>query len=353
MELAVSAVEGRLAEVLPALESFLTKSAGARTVRTIEARPLSGGAIQENWLLTVDVTGGAFDGRQELVLRTDASTAVAASLPRAQEFAVHRAAWQAGVTVAEPLWLCEDPAVLGRVFYVMRRVAGEALGRRVVADTTLGGDRSALAERLGRELARLHTITPPHPDLSFLKMPAPDAARGAVTLCRAYLDALGVPRPGLEWGLRWCETHAPPPGEVVLVHQDFRTGNYMVDDTGLTAILDWEFCAWGDPMSDLGWFCAKCWRFGRDDLEAGGIATRESFYRGHEDESGRRVDPDWVAYWEVMAHLRWAVIALQQGARTAADAHVSLELNLTGRLFPPALELAVLEATPPASWADI
>lgn len=347
----MSTGQSRLAGVPPALDSFLARSAGAQTARTVEMRPLSGGAIQENWLLAVDFVGGAFDGRQDLVLRTDAPTAVGASLPRVHEFAVQRAAWQAGVTVAEPLWLCTDTAVFGRVFYVMRRVAGEALGRRVVADTDLGGDRSVLAGRLGRELARLHTITPPRADLAFLKLPAPDAARGAVTTCRAYLDVLGLPQPGLEWGLRWCEKYAPPPGEIVLVHQDFRTGNYMLDDSGLAAILDWEFATWGDPMSDIGWFCARCWRFGRDHLEAGGIATREPFYRGYEAESGRRVDPDRVAYWELLAHIRWAVIALQQGRRTAAGGEASLELGLTGRLFPPELELAVLEATPPARWA--
>ena len=348
----MSGAESRLAAAKPALDAFLARAAGAQAAETIQVRPLSGGAIQENWLLIVDFSGGAWDGRHELVLRTDAPTAVATSLSRAHEFAVQRAAWQAGVTVAEPLWLCEDPAVLAQDFYVMRRAAGEAAGRRVVADMRLGGDRSALAERLGRELARLHTITPPRPDLAFLDMPEPDAARAVVTRCRAYLDALGVPRPGLEWGLRWCERHAPPPGEIVLVHQDFRTGNYMVDEHGLTAILDWEFCAWGDPMSDLGWFCAKCWRYGRDRLEAGGIAAREPLYRGYEAESGRRVDPDRVAYWELLAHIRWAVIALQQGQRTAAGGEASLELGLTGRLFPPQLELAVLDATPPARWAD-
>jgi aminoglycoside phosphotransferase (APT) family kinase protein len=254
--------------------------------------------------------------------------------------------------VAEPLWLCEDPAVLGQPFYVMRRVAGEAAGHRVVADTHLGGDRPALAERLGGELSRLHTITPPRSDLPFLNLPKPNAARGAVTTCRGYLDALGEPQPGLEWGLRWCEIHAPPPGDIVLVHQDFRTGNYMLDGNGLTAILDWEFAAWGDPMSDLGWFCAKCWRYNRKDLEAGGIATREPFYRGYEAESGRRVDPERVAYWELLAHIRWAAIALQQGRRTAPGGEASLELALTGRLFPPELEQAVLAATPPAAWAD-
>eukprot|EP01035_Chromulina_nebulosa_P049233 gene49233-66860_t len=36
----------------------------------------------------------------------------------------------------------------------------------------------------------------------------------------------------------------------------------MVNATGLTGILDWEFAAWGDPHEDIGWLCARCWRFG-------------------------------------------------------------------------------------------
>ena len=133
------------------------------------------------------------------------------------------------------------------------------------------------------------------------------------------------------------------------MHQDFRTGNYMLDDEGLTGILDWEFCAWGDPMSDIGWFCAACWRFGRPDLEAGGIGTRETFYRAYEAESERSIDHETVLFWEVMAHLRWAVIALQQGHRHITGQQASLELALTGRIAAQ-LELAVLDMTPPARW---
>ena len=338
--------EQRFAERTPALEAFLSERAGAGTVRILEATPLSGGAIQENWRLEVEG-----NGRETLVLRTDSPAAVGASLSRAQEFALLKAAWQAGVTVPEPLWLCEDDDVLGRPFSVMRHAPGIALGRRIVKDTTLGGDRDALAERLGEELAKIHAITPPRADLDFLERPEPDPARFTIRRCRAYLDALGAPQPGLEWGLRWCEVHAPPPGDVVLVHQDFRTGNYLIDKHGLSAILDWEFCAWGDPMSDLAWFCAKCWRFGRPDLEAGGIAPRAPFYQGYERASGRTVDPERVAYWEVMAHLRWAVIALQQGDRTLSGGEEALDPALTGRLYPPELELDVLTMTPPERWS--
>jgi aminoglycoside phosphotransferase (APT) family kinase protein len=177
--------------------------------------------------------------------------------------------------------------------------------------------------------------------LSFLPPSSDRPGLDRVQLYRRYLDELGDPQPVIEWGLRWLERESRSAGEITLVHQDFRTGNYLVDEHGLTAILDWEFCAWGDPMSDIGWFCSRCWRFGATDCEAGGIAARASFYRGYEAASGRRIDPGAVHYWEIAAHVRWAIIALQQAARHFSGAQHSLELALTGQIVPE-LELEIL-----------
>ena len=121
------------------LAGFIAGTAGV-PVRILEARPLQGGAIQENWLVTAEIGGEA----APLVLRTDAPTGLAVSHGRAQEFAILTAAHGAGVSVPEPLWLCRDPAVLGRDFYLMRRIAGVSQGYRVVKDKTLGGDRAKL-----------------------------------------------------------------------------------------------------------------------------------------------------------------------------------------------------------------
>jgi aminoglycoside phosphotransferase (APT) family kinase protein len=330
------------------LTGFVAQAAGARRATIASLAPLRGGAIQENWSIDITLEGGAGSGGHPLVLRTDAPSRVAASHGRAQEYALLKLARAAGVAVPEPLWLCSDPAVIGRAFYLMRRVPGVAAGHRIVKDLSLGGARNALAERLGQELARIHAVTPQTvarlaPDRSFDFLTPASAHPGLdrVQLYRGYLDELGDPHPALEWGLRWLELHSRPASEITLVHQDFRTGNYLVDERGLTAILDWEFCAWGDPMSDIGWFCAKCWRFGATDREAGGIAARAPFYRGYEAASGRRIDPTAVHYWEVAAHVRWAVIALQQAARHLSGAQRSLELALTGRLLPE-LELEIL-----------
>jgi aminoglycoside phosphotransferase (APT) family kinase protein len=106
-------------------------------------------------------------------------------------------------------------------------------------------------------------------------------------------------------------------------------------------VLDWEFAGFGDPLEDLGWMLAKYWRFGAYELEAGGIGSREAFLAGYEAESGQPVDRAAVPYWEVMATVRWAVIALMQAARHYQGHESSLELALTAHVLP-VLELDLL-----------
>ena len=321
-----------------ALAGWLKEAAGAGSLEILAMHKLSGGAIQENWGLKVAVDGAAADW----VLRTDAPSGVSTSHGRVEEFALLKAAHEAGVTVPEPLFLNADKALLGKPFYVMERVFGRAEGHILTRDPALqgeGGDR--LVERLGRELARIHSIRPPRDDLGFLPLPDAPPALHRIATYRAYLDELPDPNPALEYALRWLELHAPDTPELVLCHCDFRTGNCMVDGGKLTGILDWEFASWSDPMEDVAWFCARCWRFGAWAREAGGIGSREALYRGYEAQSGLAIDRDIIAYWEVMAAVRWAVIALQQGERHLSGGEESLELALTG-LRVPEMELDVL-----------
>ena len=42
--------------------------------------------------------------------------------------------------------------------------------------------------------------------------------------------------------------------------------------------------------------------------------------------------PEALVYWQVMAHIRWAIIALQQAQRHLSGVERSLELALTGRI---------------------
>ena len=326
-----------------AIAQFLAQKTGADSAQIVSATLLSGGAIQENWLLAIDLAGGSHGGRLECVLRSDAASAVSASHSRAQEFALLQAAFAVGVTVPEPLWL-GNKGVFGRDFFVMRKAAGTAAGHRIVKEAGLGGDKEKLAERMGEEMARLHSIRPPRADLDFLRLPTQAPALQAVTEFRAFLDQHHTAFPALEWAIRWLEKNAPVTDELVLCHRDWRTGNYMVDSDGLTAVLDWEFAGWSDRLEDIGWFCARCWRFGQVEKEAGGIGSRTALYRGYEHIYGRTIDTAAVFYWEVHAHVRWAIIALQQGERHVSGREPSLELALTAHIVPE-LELELLRMT--------
>ena len=307
------------------LADFIARVSGARSAAIVALERMSGGAVQENWALDAEVDGAP----RCWVLRTDARATVRESLTRSQEFAVLKVAHAAGVCAPEPLYLCEDPGVTGRTFFIMERLPGDTAGHKVTRDPKLVPDPTRLAREVAANLARLHRIVPPHAGLGFLKTML---SRDCIVHYRRYLDTLPHPYPVLEWGLRWCELNATEREETTFVHRDYRTGNYLVYDGHLAGVLDWEFSAFGNPLEDVGWICVRYWRFARPDLVVGGIAGVEDFIPEYERVSGRRVSPQDLNYWKVMGNLRWAVIALQQLERHLSGTEPLLEQALTGHV---------------------
>lgn len=323
------------------LSAFIREAAGADRVTITALERMSGGAVQQNWALDADVAHHGSTTRERWVLRIDAPARVAESLTREEEFRVLQAMREAHVLAPHPLWLCDDAAVAGRAFFIMERLPGVAAGHKVARDPKLVPDRARLARELAANLARIHSVKPPKPALTFLRTML---ARDNIAHYRAYLDRLPEPHPVLEWALRWCERNAPTREETTFIHRDYRTGNYLVHEGAVAGVLDWEFAAFGDPMEDVGWLFAKCWRFGQNHYVVGGVAHADDFLTEYEHRSGRRVDAAALRYWQIMAHVRWAVIALQQRERHRSGVEPSLELALTGHILSD-LELEILALT--------
>jgi aminoglycoside phosphotransferase (APT) family kinase protein len=324
------------------VHDFVHRHSAADKVRIDKLQRLGGGAVQENYAVDLLIEGGPYAGKQAWVLRTDSPSTLSISLGRAAEFAVLQKAFAAGAKVPEPLWLHRDLGQLGKDFYLMRRVGGDASGRHLVRTERSDAQRAGLLGQLGASLAAVHSIKPPQVGLEFLPAPPENPALARIAEYRGLLDELARPQPTLEWALRWLELNAPQHCATRLVHGDFRTGNYMVEGDQLTGILDWEFAGWSAPDEDIGWFCARCWRFGAFDREAGGIGALEDFLNGYEQVSDVPVDRKGLAYWRIMATLRWAIIALLQAERHLSGEQPSLELALTGRMLPE-IELDLLD----------
>lgn len=316
-------LQGRLA-------LWLTKAAQANSIHIKNIKRMRGGAIQENWLVQLMAEGGPYSGSWDAVVRTDALSTITFSHSRADEFSILKTVYQAGLTVPEPLWLCSDVSILGKPFYVMRRVVGSADPYAIVRGE-VSPHLDLIVTQLAQQLAQLHHIQLPQANLSFLTVPK----QPALELCRQYRASLDLvkmaPRPILEWALHWLEMQAPPSDKIALIHRDFRTGNFLADKKGLTAILDWEFAGWGDPYEDLGWFLCKSWRFGRPDRAAGGLTAGDPFIEAYQDAAKITLDIRRLHYWKTMALMRWSVIAIMQGERHWSGKEPSLELALTGR----------------------
>ena len=357
-----------LAEDCGLVLAWLQTRTGADRLDCLRFEKLSGGAIQENWLLQLQITGGAHDGHQSWVLRTDAASRVAVSNSRSNEFRLLQAAFLQGVTVPEPLYFCSDNAVLGQPFFIMTGMPGQAQARKIVRSPGLAEQGPELVAQLGRIMAKLHSITPqtkfktkgPESEelLFFLPRYEGSAASFQIAQMRAALDDLGTAHPVLEYSLNWLEDHLQTwadPASPVLCHRDFRTGNFLIEDGKCTALLDWEFAGWSDRHEDIGWLCARCWRFGNDKLPVGGLGTFSAFQKAYEAASGQSLNVTAIGYWQVMAEIRWAVIALQQAARNNSGQELSLELALSGYLVPE-MEmnmLKLIDEIEQGTWADL
>jgi aminoglycoside phosphotransferase (APT) family kinase protein len=290
---------------------------------TIEGlRRLSGGASRETWSFDAAAASGE---RHALVLRRDPGEHPGWS-ERGIEFALLEAAYAGGVAVPRVWFLLEKDDDLGAGF-VMSRVDGETIPRRILRDDAYASARPLLARQSGEQAARIHALDP-----SVLPELPVQGVREQIEQYRAYLDGFGEPHPAFELGLRWLAERTPAdPPRPVLVHGDFRNGNIVVGPSGIRAVLDWELAHLGDPVEDLGWLCVKSWRFGVNDRRVGGFGDVDDLFDGYRAAGGREVDPAALRYWEVFGTLKWGVICEVQAFTHLNGAVRSVELATIGR----------------------
>jgi len=283
---------------------------------------LSGGASQETWAFELQ-QGGAC---RPLILRR----APAGHRQRgsdgpglAAEAELIRQSAAAGAPAPEVVAVLQPGHGIGEGF-VMSRLAGETLGRRVAAAA-----RPQLARQCGQALARIHAL--PVAGLPALRRTQPGAE---VAHLRQWHARHGTVRPVFQLALRWLAAHAPADVAPTLVHGDFRNGNLMVDVSAeggaLVGVLDWELAHLGDPMADLGWLCVNPWRFGQHARAVGGFGQLDELIEGYA-AAGGQADRARIHWWQVLGTLRWGVICESMGHAWMTGAEPVMEKAAIGR----------------------
>ncbi|HET8527315.1 MAG TPA: phosphotransferase family protein [Gaiellaceae bacterium] len=271
---------------------------------------LAGGASKEAWAVDAG-------GERLLVRRAAGGVIHRHTLSLADEYAVLEAAHEAGVKVPRPVAYIAD--LDGREAFVMERLEGETIGRRIVR----GEVPPSLPLELAEELAKIHAI--PRGRLPFL----PEARLERMV---EELDDVGEPRPAIELGLWWLREHRPPAREPVVVHGDYRIGNVVVGPDGLRGVLDWEFAHVDDPVRDVAFGLVRAWRFGVPEKRLGGIGDAEPYLERYNELTGFDVTAAELDYWELAGNVGWAIGCLTQMQRHLSGRDRSVELAVLGRL---------------------
>lgn len=301
---------------------------------------LTGGANQETWAIDAQTT----DGPIPLILRRarggtlQRSTGIGVEV----EASVLRTAHTNGVPTPEVVYVLRPEDGLGHGF-LMRRIAGETIPRKILRGESFAAIRPQLASLCGTALAKIHAV--PTGNLDGLKQFTP---MERLEWLRERYEETGRVSTVFAYAFAWLREHVPqPPSALSLVHGDFRNGNLIIAPDGINAVLDWENAHIGDPAEDFGWFCVPSWRFGNLDKHAGGFGTREELLAAYA-AGGQVPTADRLRFWEAYGSLYWGVVCARSVSEFRSGADRSVERAMIARRVSEA-ELDLLRLITPRS----
>jgi aminoglycoside phosphotransferase (APT) family kinase protein len=195
--------------------------------------------------------------------------------------------------VPRPLALCDDPQVIGAIFYVMEVAKGRAYANGALPEFDTP-TRRHIYEQLIDTLADLHNIDPEAADLGDFGRPGNYFERQVMRWTRQYRDSQTDYIAEMERLIAFLPETLPEQSRMSIVHGDYRIDNVMFDGDGtLTAVLDWELATLGDPIADFS-YLAMQWMMPADggaalgglDLTTRGILTLEEVVERYSGRSG-------------------------------------------------------------------
>lgn len=300
---------------------------GVNSTAVVQPSLLTGGQSNPTYRLQV--------GQEQLVLRKKPAGDL---LPSAhavdREYRVMKALAGSAVPVPEMVVFCDDTAVIGTPFYIMRFLEG-----RIFFDQTIPGatpaERTAIYQDTNRVIAALHSVDPVAVGLADYGRAGNYFARQITRWSRQYLENHTERLESLEKLIDWLPLRVPPGDEVSIVHGDFRLDNVMLHPTAprAIAVLDWELSTLGHPLADFSYHCMgwhippSLWRgIGGLDLPALGIPSEADYVGQYVKATGlAQAEVHWDFYlaynfFRIASILYGIGQRARQGTATAADA---------------------------------
>jgi aminoglycoside phosphotransferase (APT) family kinase protein len=228
-----------------------------------------------------------------------------------------------------PLWIDPTGEALDFPSIIMRFVPGHV--NRAELDRMEPAVRRRVDESFVSSLAALHTQDWSAEELPSIPRPSEDdAAASQLDLWeQAYRTAAPGGEPGLTLVLQWLRAHTPVASRVSLIHGDFRYGNLLFDESGVTALVDWELAHFGDPAEDV------VWPFRAFRRNTASLAPWPAFLASYEERSGIEIPRENWQFYRVLSAWKTGVICLTArtsfingGTNDIVNGHMGLNVGM-------------------------
>ena len=320
--------------------------AGARNLELDNVQRIAVGWSHETWLFDAAWSEGGAPRSQGFCLRRDPGNALLRDLSDlGEQFRVLQCLETTALATPKPFWYEPDPAILGAPFLVMEKVVGTCpnpWGRDGRSYYQAAAERGDLPNSFTDALATLHTLDWKQAGLEFLGVPAAgtnEFALREIRKWRALIEmSAAAPEPALTDLICWLETNAPKTERLTLVHGAYRTGNLLIDDDRISAVLDWELQVIGDPMYDVAYVLSDLNREGSELLS--NLVPRDAFYRRYEAATGFEIDEAACRYYSLLYAMRSAAFWMSASGLYAEGRSDDVRLARTAWSIPVVLERA-------------
>ncbi len=252
-----------------------------------------------------------------------------------REYRVLAALADTDVPVAKVYHLCEDPEVIGSMFYMMEFCDGNVHWSSALESISSNQGRGQMYDEMNRVMAAIHSVDLDKVGLADYGRPGNYFQRQFDRWSSQYKASELTPIPQMDELIEWLGENLPEDdGKVSLVHGDYRLDNLMFDQDNHTviAVLDWELSTLGHPYADLAYQCMGMRLPAADkqgtssgllgaDAAALGIPSEQDYV----DSYCARMGIDKIGNWSFyLAFSFFRLAAICQGvAKRAADGNAS------------------------------
>jgi aminoglycoside phosphotransferase (APT) family kinase protein len=323
------------------LTTYLRSDTGQSDLSLANLKRLSGGASKEQF--TFDLTWRDLTGQKvtrKLILRMDPSESIVET-HRLREAQVLKA-MIGQVPVPEVLWIDSNPDTLGHPFLIAVFLPGTVQPEGATKASGVGvmfpeRYREALGGQFVAHMAAIHTLDWSKAEMSSFQKPKSDTTEGtawALALWnRVWEEDTLEAHPVVEYAAGWLRRNMPVIDRPVIVHGDYRGGNFMfTPDLQINAVLDWELAHLGDRHEDVSWATMTLTGARNDDgtLLSSGLIPRPQFLARYQELSGLKIDPWTLYYFDVFNAYKFAVITMATSLRAAYGkrTHIDAMMNL-------------------------